>query len=130
MPSQAALILQAKWPLFTKHGATKTCVYQSMLDSDYTGGNVTKPIDSSHSLEIVFDSLGGGSLQKYQQTLSDGSTIRTIDRVAIFPSLNLPVVPKINDLIVDPSLTEWEVKAVSEDPVDAHFELWIRPINA
>jgi len=129
MAFSAAATLQSKWPLFVKYGATKTCVYQSMLESSYTGGNVTKPIESSHTLEIVFDALGGGSRQKYQQVLDDGSTIRVIDRVAIFPALNLPVVPKINDLIVDPSLKEWEVKAVSEDPVDAHFELWVRPIK-
>jgi len=127
MAFSAAATLQAKWPLFAKYGATKACVYQSMLESSYTAGNVTKPIDASYSLDVVFDALGGGSLQKYQQMLNDGSTIRAIDRVAIFPALNLPVVPKIGDLIVDPSLTEWEVKAVSEDPVNAHYELWVRP---
>jgi len=93
-----------------------------MLDSDYTGGNVTKPIDSSHSVDIVFDEI--------QASLVDGSTIMSIDRVAIFPALNLPVVPKIRDIIVDPSLREWEVQVVVGDPVDAHFELRVRPINA
>jgi len=95
-----------------------------MFDTAYTpaDGNALKPVDSSHNIEVVFD--------KVVASLVDGSTIRFIDRVAIFPALNLPVVPKVNDLIVDPSLTEWEVKDVVEDPVDAHFELRIRPITA
>jgi len=121
MGFSAPAILKDKWPLFVKYGATKTCVYQSMADSDYAGGNVTKPVDSSHTLEIVFD--------KITASLVDESTILFIDRVAIFPSLNLPVVPKINDLIVDSSLREWEVKDVVADPVDAHFELRVRPIK-
>ena len=129
MAFSAPAILKDKWPLFVKYGATKSCVFQSMADSGYSSGTVLKPVDSSHTLEIVFDAIGGGSRQKYQQAVDDGSTIRVIDRVAIFPALNLPVVPKINDLIVDPSLKEWEVKAVSEDPVDAHYELWVRPIK-
>jgi len=129
MSFSAAKTLQDKWPLFVKYGATKACVYQSMTESTYTSGTVAKDVISSHNVDIVFDSLGGGSVQKYQQTLDDGSTIRVTDRVAIFPTLNLPVVPKISDLIVDPSLKEWEVKAVAEDPVDAHYELWVRPIK-
>ena len=124
MAFSAPKTLQAKWPLFVKYGATKTCVYQSMVDTIYTpaDGNVLKPVDSSHTLEIVFD--------KVQAILVDGATIKIIDRVAIFPALELPVVPKINDLIVDPSLREWEVKDVVEDPVDAHYELRVRPITA
>ena len=122
MAFSAPKTLKDKWPLFIKYGATKSCVYQSMDDASYTPGNdPLKPVLSSHNLEIVFD--------KVVASLVDGSTIRFIDRVAIFPALDLPVVPKINDLIVDPSLTEWEVKDVLGDPVDAHFELRVRPIK-
>jgi len=121
MAFSAPQTLKDKWPLLVKYGATKTCTYQSMLESSYQDGNVTKPVDSSHVVEIVFDQI--------QASLIDGSTIMAIDRVAIFPALNLPVVPKINDLIVDPSLKEYEVKAIVEDPVDAHFELRVRPIK-
>lgn len=130
MASKAAILLQQNWPKFTAQGATKTCTYQQMGDSSYVGGNVTKPIISSTpNMEIIFDALGTGGSQKFQNTLDDGETIRSIDRVVIFPSLDLPVVPKINDLIVDPSLIEWKVKATADDPVDAHYELWVRPIN-
>jgi len=122
MGFSAPITLQDKWPLFVKYGATKTCVYQSMEDTSYTPGNAPiKPVESSYNLEIVFD--------KILATQVDGETIRFIDRVAIFPALDLPVVPKINDLIVDPSLREWEVQDVIEDPVDAHFELRVRPIT-
>lgn len=120
MGFSAATTLQSKWPLFVKYGATKSCVYREMAGSTYSGGNVSKAIISSTNLEIIFD--------KVVASLVDGSTILVIDRVAIFPALNLPVVPKINDVIVDPSLREWEVKDVVEDPVDAHFELRVRPV--
>lgn len=121
MSFSAALTLQNKWPVFVKYGVTKSCVYQSMLPSEYAGGNVSKAVDSSTNLEIIFD--------KINVSLVDGSTILAIDKWAIFPSLNLPVVPKINDLIVDSSLREWEVKDIIEDPVDAHYDLRVRPIN-
>ena len=114
-------ILSDKWPLFVKFGATKTCTFQSMLESEYVDGNVTKPIDSSNQLEIIF--------KKINATLVDESTILFIDRVALFPVLDLPVVPKINDIIVDDSLVEWEVKDVVEDPMDMHYELRVRPIT-
>ncbi len=122
MAFSAPQTLMAKWPLFTKYGATKSCVYQSMLASDYTGGNVTKPVASTHNVEIIFDRINS--------SLVDGSTIQIIDRVAIFPALALPVEPKINDLVVDPSLREWEVKDVVADPVDAHFECRVRPVTS
>ena len=114
-------LLQKNWKLFVKFGATKTCTYQSMLESEYVDGNVTKPIDSSHTLEIIF--------KKINATLVDESTILFIDRIAVFPVLDLPVDPKINDIIVDDSLVEWEVKDVVQDPMDMHFELRVRPIT-
>ncbi len=121
MAFSAPTLLLDNWKFFVKYGMTKACVYQSMLESSYTGGNVSKPVASSHNLDIVFDQI--------QASLVDGSTILSIDRVAIFPALDLPVVPKISDLIVDPSLKEWEVQNVVEDPADAHFELRVRPIK-
>jgi hypothetical protein len=128
MVFSSAILLSDKWSLFVKYGATQSCTYSDMLDSTYSGGNVTKTAKTVYTdIDIVFDSLGGGSVQKYQEQLEDGSTIRTIDRVAIFPTLKLPVVPKINDLIVDPSLAKWIVKAIAEDPVNAHYELLVRP---
>jgi hypothetical protein len=129
MAFSAPTILKKNWPLLVKFGATKTCTYKKMASAAYAGGNVTKPTVSSHpGLEIVFDVVGQGADKKYQFKLEDGSAVRTIDKVAIFPALDLPVVPVINDLIVDPSSVEWIVKAVSEDPVNAHYELLVRPI--
>lgn len=128
MSYSAAATLQDKWPLFVKYGATKPCVYQSMHEANYSGGSVTKPIKSSHNIDTVMDALGGG-MQKYFESTSDGETVKSIDRVAIFPVMSLPVEPKVYDLIVDPSLTEWEVKGIAGDPMSAHWELWIRPIK-
>ena len=115
-----ATLLQ-KWPLFIKFGLAKGCTFQSVLESEYAEGNVVTPIDSSHNINVIFKNI--------KQFLIDGSTIRSIDRVALFPVLELPVIPKINDVIVDPSLTEWKVQEVVGDPADAHYELRVRPIK-
>jgi len=71
--------------------------------------------------------LGTGSMRKYQWLRSDDETIKSIDKVALLPALGLPVSPKINDLIVDSSSKKWKIKAVHQDPLKAHYELWIRP---
>lgn len=124
MSVNAPQILADNWHLFVSNGATALCTYKEMGDTAYTPGNtVTKPVVSSHELEIVFD-------QRTQTFFSEGSTIRSIVEIAIFPSLLLPVAPKINDLIVDPSLKEWEVVAILKDPVDAHYELTVKPVTA
>ncbi len=129
MAFSAPKTLLDKWNLFVKYGATEPCVFQSMDDSEYVGGTVTKPILSSHSLDIVFDALSQGAQAKFQISKADESAIRKIDKVTLFPALALPVAPKVNDLIVDSSLVEWEVKGVAKDPVKAHYELWVRPIK-
>lgn len=121
-------LLQSKWQAFVSAGVTTTCTYKSMELPTYNGGVVTKNVISQHpGTEIIFTAMGGGSLQKYQAMLVDGETIKKIDKVAVFPSLNLPVVPKINDFIVDPSAVSFKVKAVALDPANAAYELWVRP---
>lgn len=125
MGVNAPQLLKDNWHHFVANGATKTCTYQEMGDTVYPpGGVVSTPIlSSTPNLEIVFD-------QRTQYFVADGSTIRSISEIAIFPSLLLPVVPKIDDLIVDPSSKEWVVKDVIQDPVDAHYELTIKPVTA
>ena len=124
MGIDAKRILQSNWRHFTANGATKKCTFQAMADSAYTpGGAVVKePSVEIPGIEVVFDMV--------KEVLVDGSTIRSIDRVAIFPALDIsPVVPSINDLIVDPSGREWIVKDVQTDPMEAQYSLRVRPVS-
>lgn len=120
MAVDIASTLLKKWPVFVNNGLTNLSTFQSMEESSYTPGNdVSTPVSSSHSIEIIFDNI--------QASLVDESTVRSIDRYAIFPVLLLPVVPKLNDLIVDSSLVVWTVKAINTDPANAHYQLHVRP---
>lgn len=122
MAVDAPALLWANWNKFVENGVTEACVFQEMDDTGYVpGGAPIKDVLSSHNVDIVFDEI-----QKY---LTDDSTTKSITKVAILPSLALPVVPKINDLVVDSSLREWEVLAVVADPANAHYELGVKPIT-
>jgi hypothetical protein len=121
MAVNAPKLLQQKWPILTRNGLTKTCLYRERASASYspTTGVVTQSTTSSHTLEILFDQI--------RASLVDGSTVLSIDRWAIFPALNLPVVPKVDDVIVAPNSREWVVKDVVEDPADASYSLRVRP---
>ncbi len=118
-------VLQANWPQLVKHGCTKTCTYQQMPDPDYDA-NAGEPVDqdpiSETHIEVVFD--------QFSNMVIDGEAIRVIDREALFPTMDLPVVPRINDRIVDPSTTVWRVvSGAPSDPADAHYSLHVRPVG-
>ena len=115
-----------KWPLFVKFGATKKFVFQEMGKSVRDGNmGVDTPVISSTSLDVVFDK----DTSKYTWLKRDDASILSIDFVAIFPSLALPVVPKIGDTMLASDLVEYKVNGVCPDPLDMHYELWIRPIE-
>ena len=122
MPSLAAKQILAKWPLLVKYGSTEKVIYQEMGDSNYDGNVVTNPVVSSHNLDIVIDTISTTGKGKF-----DDMAIKSIDLVAIFPILLLPMEAKIGDLIVMSSLDEWTVLQVTFDPMKAVYELWIRP---
>ena len=125
MPSLAAKQILAKWPLLVKYGSTEKVIYQEMGGSNYDGNVVTNPVVSSHNLDIVIDTIstvGKGGKGKF-----DDMAVKSIDRVAIFPVLLLPMEAKMGDLIVMSSLNEWTILQVTFDPMKAAYELWIRP---
>ena len=116
--------IQANWPLLKKHGLTKACTFQVMPVQVYDAntGSVTGDPTATHPLDIVFD--------EFNHAAVDGEAIRFTDRKALFPVLDLPVVPHINDRIVSPSNVTWRVVAgPPSDPADAHYSLHVRPID-
>ena len=131
MSANIPQILQDKWPILTANGLTRLATYQELTVAVYDAS--TKVIDqtvvSSHSIQMVWDEFSftenKAAIHKF-----DDSPILSIDRIVIFPSLDLPVEPSVNDRIVDDSSNEWSVLGISKDPAGAHYELHVRPANA
>ena len=124
----AATILQKN---FDKFGSfRKLCTYTSVGDSVYdpVTGVVVESIASTQPVYIIFDEFSftttiAGVMQP------DDSSIKEIDKKAIFPSLDLAVTPKVNDKITDDNSVIWRVMGISIDPKPAHYELHVRPIS-
>ena len=116
--------VQSKWPLFKQHGLTQICTYQVMPTQayNYNTSTVSGAATATHSIDVVFD--------EFNNIAIDGEAIRFTDRKALFPVLDLPVVPRINDRIVSPSNVIWRVvTGPPSDPANAHYSLHIRPID-
>lgn len=125
----ATQLLQKNFPKFGSF--RKSCVYHSMLDMEYdpeTGSTteIPNPENPPQDLYIIFDEFGFTKNQSGErQNLEE--PILSIDKKAIFPSLDLPFMPRVNDQIVDEENLVWIVIGISEDPKPAHFELHVRP---
>ena len=123
----ASSLLQKHFPKFGTF--RKSCTYKEVDDSTYNTatGSATPVVLSSTSIEIIFDEFSFTQTQS-STIQGDESNILQIDRKAIFPSLDLAVTPKVNDLIVE-GTTTWRVMGISLDPKPAHYELHLRPVN-
>lgn len=120
--------IQKNFPLF---GTIRTLVRYSSVDpfnagTDYdpSTGIVTQGILSEHNPFVIFLSMSEVSYTFVEKI--DDDPILEIDKVALFPSLDLPVVPKVND-IIDDTADKWKVKGVGHDPAFATWFLWVRP---
>jgi hypothetical protein len=123
----AANLLQKNFPKFGTF--RKLCTYKDVADPihDPSTDEVTPVTNSSTQIYIIFDEFNF-TLTQAAIMQGDESNIISVDRKAIFPALDLPVVPKVHDLIVEGSTT-WRVMGLSRDPKPAHHELHVRPIN-
>ncbi len=119
-------LIQANWPTFTANGLTRPTTYQQLATASYdaNAGTVSHVVVSSTVLEMVWDDFSNK-----RQTKFDDSTILSIDRVVIFPSLDLPVEPSTNDRVVDDSSDVWNVVQIAGDPAEGHYELHVRPVD-
>ena len=116
--------VQKYWPIFIQNGLTKSCTYQVTPKQVYdpNSGTVTGPPTATYPIEVIFD--------EFSSLAIDGEAIRVIDRKALFPVLDLPVVPRIDDRIVSPSNVTWRiVSGPPSDPADAHYSLHVRPLQ-
>lgn len=113
---------------FVKFGdIRKLCTYRSIGQPSYntTSGAVTGSVIASEQVYIIFDDFNLTKNQASIKKIADQS-IRSIDKIVIFPSLDLSFLPKTNDVIVDDLGVEWIVVGIQPDPADAHFELYVQ----
>lgn len=119
----AQKLLQKNFPKFGTF--RRSCTYKEMDDGNYnasTGAAADVILSSQPFVQIIFDSPG-----QYFSSFGDNVTVKTTDRVAIVPSLDLTVEPKERDQIIDPDGVTWVVEALGDDPGPVHYELLIRP---
>jgi len=110
-------------------GIRKECTYKSITVPSYDAqtGVVSAPISTSYAgIKIIFDEFST-TVNNYPNFRKDDSSILAIDKIAIFPVLDLAVIPKVEDEIVDNNSVAWRIKGVSVDPAEAHYELHVRP---
>ncbi len=100
-----------------------TCEYISYLgvapELNPDTNIITPPPNTKHFINIVID-------DDADIANSDEAFLKR-DAMAIFPAIDLPVIPSVDDLIVTPDGNSWHVKAKLGDPAGAHYELHIRP---
>lgn len=122
-------LLQKHFPKFG--GIRKSTTYQVVADSVYDAetGSTTNTVTASYPDVLMIWDEFSFSITYAQVKKFDDSTILSIDRKVIFPSLDLPVAPAPGDRVVDDSSVTWSIIGISVDPADAHYELHVRPLT-
>jgi len=127
--ARSASLLQKHFPKFGTF--RKKCTYVVVGVSVYNAaaGTTTPVVVSTHTnLYIIFDEFGFTETQA-QQIQPDETRVMSVDRKAVFPSLDLSVTPSVNDEITDEGGQKWRVMGLSNDPKPAHHALHVRPIG-
>jgi len=109
----------------------RAITYSAMSASAYdeATGTWTNTVLSTDNISVVFSEFVP-TRSFSTDILNDEEPIRTIDRLVIFSSLLMTVVPSVNDVIEDlETHVFWRVLGVSGDPADAHYELHVRPFD-
>lgn len=109
---------------FPKFGSIRRlCTYKALPDPAYDVDTkaVTAVATTTASIYIIFDEI------KVKQ--DDDVPILSIDRLAIFPKLDLSITPRVGDTIDDDEGIIWSVVGLGKDPASAAHSLHIRPVG-
>lgn len=118
--------VQANWPKFGS--IRKSCTYKSRPNSTYNPADQTavESPSTDYPIFVIFDNFSFTSKMAPQMEDDEEGGTYT-DKKALFPFLDLPVVPQMGDFIVNNVTGEtWRVMAKNEDPVPALYELHVR----
>lgn len=102
-------------------------IYKSTSDDTELNGVVTPGGTTDQPLKILLDEFNQTINQSGYRS-NDDVQILSIDKKALFPTLDLAVIPKVDDIISIGAI-EWIVKGISTDPVEALQTLHIRPFG-
>lgn len=109
---------------FPKFGSIRQLfTYQEMGEPTYDGGDVTEHILNTYQVYMIMSDISTYGIFKNEDT-----AILSIDKSVVFPALDLPVVPKINDKIALNQYT-YTIIGIAEDPAAATYQFHIRPID-
>ncbi len=126
----AAELMQKHWPKFGS--ILKDSTYTPTKNSSYdaVSGVVTELPDPlvEYSIKVIYDQF---PQTKMYSPIAKGETeVLSIDRIAMFPALDLPVVPQIDDRLKEvASNDQWRVVGILTDPASGHYSLHVRPIR-
>ncbi len=123
--------LSNEWYNFVENGLTDKTTYQRMSEASYDAGNgvVTHAVEAEYpGIEVIWSEFGF-SISSAGINKFDDSSILSIDRKLIFPTLLLPVVANIGDRVVDDSGNIWNIRGIGVDPANAGYKLHVRPIE-
>ena len=122
----AKSLLQKNFPKFGSFRRYVTYVVKNKDGYNAGTGVVTPNPGGSHPLWMIFLSYGSTITQSAEME-NDDQVILSVDRKAVFPSADLPVIPKKGDQIQDGAVL-WRVMGINDDPKPAHYALHCRPL--
>lgn len=106
---------------FPKFGsAIKKCqyVFSDPITYNTSDGSVIDSSTPDPEIDMMFD--------KFKSEQIDGTNVLAIDKIAIFPTLNITQEPVEGDKIIQGGY-EWVVKSIISDPMSVAYELHVRP---
>lgn len=126
----AAQLIQKHWPKFGSIRKASVLIPSGNSDYNPSDGSVTtKPdVPIEHPLQIIFDQFP--QTKVYSPVGKGEEPVLSIDRIAMFPTLDLSVVPQVEDQIKEVASNDvWKVVGLLTDPASGHYSLHVRPIR-
>lgn len=116
---KAQKLFQKHFVKFGSYRKNTTYIFSKPVSRDEDTGIITEDqTDTQPDLMVIYD--------KFESKLVDDDAILSIDRIAIFPSLNINQEPEVGDKMIQGGY-EWNVEGILNDPMPVAYELHVRP---
>lgn len=118
--------VQKNFPLF---GTIRTAmVYNQFSNPDYdpNTGSVTNNPGLTFNLSGVLGKVSSSG-SSFAVRRADDVVNPFTDKSYLIPALDLPILPDLNDELVDVYGVVWDIRGYSADPARATYKFWLRP---